>query len=165
MENGVSLKQHRIRVVDPWNNVTNYKPLGKYPDTKMHWTPIPCQHCGSPPCVEECPTGAMIKRASDGIVVIDAEKCIACGFCVEACPYNAIALDHTTGVVDKCTMCHHRVDDGMAPFCVTICPSRAISFGNLSDKNSLVNVLLKSRAHQVMNPEFETMPSVYYLSP
>ena len=45
-------------------------------------------HCVEPPCEEVCPTGAT-RVEEDGIVVIDADTCIGCKYCIVACPYGA----------------------------------------------------------------------------
>jgi anaerobic dimethyl sulfoxide reductase subunit B len=91
-----------------------------------------CNHCQNPICVEVCPVQAMTKRA-DGVVVIDAEKCIGCRYCEWACPYGAPQFDQAEGKMTKCNFCYDLLDTGQNPACVMACPSRAIEFGELTD--------------------------------
>ncbi len=91
-----------------------------------------CNHCQNPICVEVCPVQAMTKRA-DGIVMVDAEKCIGCRYCEWACPYGAPQFDQEAGKVTKCNFCADLLDTGQNPACVMACPSRAIEFGELKD--------------------------------
>lgn len=67
--------------------------IGTYPNLAIRFTPRPCMHCAKPPCTPVCPVHATWKRA-DGIVAIDYDKCIGCGYCVTACPYNARTRDY-----------------------------------------------------------------------
>ena len=112
--------------------------------------PMMCQHCAEPPCVDVCPTGASFKRA-DGIVLVDKHICIGCRYCVMACPYKARSFVHEAlteqnpdvprgkGVVESCTMCVHRVDEGKTTACAEACSAaghNAIIFGDLNDPNS-----------------------------
>lgn len=53
----------------------------------------PCFHCDQPPCVPVCPVDATYKRRSDGIVVVDYDRCIGCRNCIFACPYGARSFD------------------------------------------------------------------------
>ena len=74
-----------------------YRPVvteefGTYPNVAMRFTPRPCMQCEVPPCTPVCPVKATWKRP-DGIVAIDYDKCIGCGYCVTACPYNARTRD------------------------------------------------------------------------
>ena len=89
-----------------------------------------CRHCDDPPCVDACPEEAICKR-EDGMVILDDEKCLGCGLCQEACPYDAIAMDAVNGVARKCNLCHHRVDQGLVPACAdNVCPAHCIYFGD-----------------------------------
>ena len=71
--------------------------------------PRSCLHCETPACVTVCPTGASYKRASDGIVLVDEDKCIGCKLCSWACPYGAREFDTDVGVMKKCTLCIDRI--------------------------------------------------------
>jgi Fe-S-cluster-containing dehydrogenase component len=89
-----------------------------------------CRHCDDPPCVDACPEEAISKR-EDGMVILDDEKCLGCGLCQEACPYDAIAMDAVNGAARKCNLCHHRVDRGLVPACAdNVCPAHCIYFGD-----------------------------------
>lgn len=122
------------------------------------YVPHACMQCDEPPCVEVCPTAASTRR-DDGIVVVDYEACIACGFCMTACPYHARALNSTSKnmfdaampapyesygiqrdlVVEKCVFCEERLAEGRLPACVQNCPGRARYFGDLDDAESPVS--------------------------
>jgi len=89
---------------------------------------MPCFHCETPWCVSACPTGAMQKRAKDGIVFVDKEICIGCKACITACPWGAPQWNYDTGTAFKCHYCKHRVDEGLEPACVTGCTTKALSW-------------------------------------
>ena len=111
-----------------WRYVADVE-VGEYPDVRRTFLPMGCMHCAEPPCVPVCPTGASQQRA-DGIVFVDYDKCIGCGYCLVACPYRARHMIHhqdwyfgtptpserkgrdmeRVGVMTKCTFCKHRVD-------------------------------------------------------
>lgn len=90
---------------------------------------LACNHCDDPACTHVCPTGAMHKDAETGLVSVDAEKCVGCGYCHMACPYNAPKVDREKGHSVKCDGCAERVAEGKAPACVEACSMRALSFG------------------------------------
>lgn len=136
-------------------------PKGKYPNLSMHWLPVPCMHCDKAPCLDACPTEAIYKR-EDGIVLIDEEKCNGCQVCVDACPYDSLNYDDNRDVIQKCTFCHHRIDQGLEPFCKVCCPAEAIFFGDLNDPESEVSRLILEKDAYILKPEFGTMPGVYY---
>ena len=139
-------------------------PSGTYPNVSMYWLPVPCMHCQNPPCETVCPTGAITRRA-DGIVLIERDKCIGCGYCSWACPYEAPQLNPQTGRVEKCTLCAHRVDQGEAPFCVVACVWGARIFGDLNDPNSEVARAIARKRGEIMMPEQGTEPAVFYSPP
>lgn len=156
---------------------------GEYPNFKMDYYPVACQHCENPACVKVCPVGATYQDPETGVVRQDYDKCIGCRMCMSACPYTGVrsfnweepkyATDFATGdedapqhqrhVVEKCTMCYQRTSKGETPACVELCPAKARNWGDLNDPNSEVSQLLKSRSYKQLLEDYGTNPSVYYL--
>jgi Fe-S-cluster-containing dehydrogenase component len=99
---------------------------GTYPNVTRSFFSMPCYHCADPACLMSCPVGA-ITKGSDGIVVIDDDKCIGCRYCMSSCPYGAPRFDPKTKKVVKCSFCKHRLDAGFEPACLTSCVGGAIS--------------------------------------
>jgi len=137
--------------------------IGSFPDVKKGFLPQLCNHCESPLCIPACPVDATFKR-DDGIVVVDNTMCISCGYCVDACPYDRRFMNSDTKVADKCTLCAHRVDEGLLPACVETCVGGARVFGDINDKNSHVSKLLASLPQNVLKPYVGTNPQTFYIS-
>jgi len=150
-----------VRADRPWNIVVAERTSTDHP----FYFSRPCLHCQDAPCVEVCPVQATFVR-EDGIVVMDYDRCIGCRYCEVACPYDARKFNweqrsdenpyiptwgeaeverRPRGVIEKCTFCIHRIDEGLAkglvpgvdreatPACVNICPVKARSFGDLKN--------------------------------
>ena len=120
-----------------------------------YFTPMSCLHCQNPACVNVCPTGAMYKRSEDGIVLIDADKCIGCRYCEWACPYGAPQFNEESGLMTKCTGCVDRVTAGQNPVCVDACPMRVLEFGDLAElqkKYGTVNEVEPLPRNDITNP-------------
>ena len=162
-------------------------------------TPVPCMHCEDPPCVKVCPVGATYK-SEEGITAQIWERCIGCRYCMVACPYsrryfnwseprwpggdpsslNPDVAPRPRGVVEKCTLCQHRIraaverarvdeepltDESVRrlPACAQSCPTQAITFGDLADPVSEVARLAASPRALRLLPEAGTRPKVIYL--
>ena len=111
---------------------------GAYPDVKNLSASVACMHCVEPVCMKECPEGAISKRAEDGVVLVDREKCIGCRTCLEVCPFDAPAFG-TDGKMQKCDLCLNRIDYlTESPPCVSTCPTNALGFGrfDVGDKKA-----------------------------
>lgn len=128
----------------------------------MVMLPRLCNHCADAPCLPVCPVGATFQRP-DGIVVVDADRCVGCAYCVQACPYDARFVNHATQKADKCTFCAHRVEAGLLPACVESCVGGARVFGDLDDPKSTVAKLVAKGDAKVLKPELGTRPHVFYL--
>lgn len=106
---------------------------GEFPHVHAYNISMACNHCEDPACVKQCPARAYTKRASDGVVIHDPEKCIGCRYCTWVCPYGAPQYDEIEGRVRKCNLCVEELDRGEAPICVSSCPLRAIEIGPLDE--------------------------------
>jgi len=146
-----------------WRSWVKETEEGKYPKTKRHFLPRLCNHCDNPPCIEVCPVDATFQRP-DGAVLINDDECIGCELCIPACPYNARYLNPDKKIAEKCTLCVHRVDNGVVPSCVNTCPGNARIFGDMNDPDSEVAKLIASEKVKVLNPEIGTDPRVYYIA-
>ena len=135
--------------------------VGTFPNARRAFQVTRCNQCEDPPCVEACPTGAMYRRP-DGIVDFDKRVCIGCKACMAACPYDAIFINPDDHSAEKCNFCAHRLDLGLEPACVVVCPVEAISVGDLSDPTSKVAKLVQRSPVAVRRPEKETRPGVFY---
>ncbi len=138
-----------------------YTERGTYPTVKRHFAVLRCNHCTKPPCVDICPVNALSKRP-DGIVDIDRDACIGCRACMQACPYDALYLNEDHGAVEKCHFCAHRVEQGLQPACVTVCPVGAIIPGDFDDPSSQVSVIRKEHLLTARRVEQGTGPNVLY---
>jgi formate-dependent nitrite reductase membrane component NrfD/ferredoxin len=102
-------------------------------------------------------------RRPDGIVDFDTSRCIGCKACLQACPYDAIYIDPEEHVAEKCNFCAHRVDRGLLPACVVVCPTESLTFGDLDDPDSRASRLVSNRPTTVRRPEQGTGPKAFYL--
>ena len=121
-----------------------YIEKGTFPDTRRYFSVMRCNHCDNAPCVTICPTVALYRRP-DGIVDFDGDRCIGCKSCMQACPYDALYIDPETKTAAKCHYCAHRVESGLEPACVVVCPVQAIVPGDLDDPHSTISRLVASQ--------------------
>lgn len=186
-----------IEACDKHHNLTPDRPYIKVLEMQdneksaPYWMPKKCFQCDNPPCVKVCPVGATYKR-TDGIVLIDNERCIGCRFCMAACPYSArvfnwgappegkldipyspeTSLPSKIGTVAKCDFCPEMLRQNKLPHCVTSCPNGVIYFGDEIDdtvtngeETVRLSTLLKEKAGYRYMEELGTKPRVYYLPP
>ena len=161
--------------------------IGTYPNVTRTYIPTICNQCEDAPCERVCPSGATY-TSDDGIVMVDAEKCIGCGSCAVACPYDQRSLmdpkllkdglfhdgsltpfeeqgyeRFIAGTMVKCDFCSERVSSGLEPACVATCPTDARIFGDLDDANSKARRLIRERGGRQPLPQKNTKPKVYYV--
>jgi Fe-S-cluster-containing dehydrogenase component/formate-dependent nitrite reductase membrane component NrfD len=135
--------------------------VGEFPQTRRAHQVTRCNQCAHAPCVAACPTSAMFKR-QDGIVDFDKSICIGCKACMAACPYDAIFINPEDHSAEKCNFCAHRIDVGLEPACVVVCPTEAILVGDLHDAGSKVARIVNREPVNVRRPEKETLPKLFY---
>ncbi len=171
---------------------------GEYPYVRTRYRPVFCQHCDSPPCVKVCPVGATYKN-EEGIVGQVYSRCIGCRYCANNCPYTVKTFNwrdpewpgnmsrglnpdvsvRPKGVVEKCTFCHHRLQEARervraegrelregdyVPACVDTCPARAMVFGDLKNPHSEVSKQARSPRAMRLLEDLGTEPKVIYLT-
>src|SRR6266849_7957083 len=90
-----------------------------------------CKHCVNAPCLEVCPTGAIIRTEFDS-VYIQSSACNGCRACVSACPFGVIDINEDRGIAQKCTFCYDRLKNGLTPACAQACPTESIRFGPIN---------------------------------
>ena len=158
----------------------------------QYWFPRPCFHCDNPMCVSVCPVGATFKR-SDGIVLVDNERCIGCKFCMTGCPYSVrvfhwkepedmaegavyspeTAFPPKEGTVGKCVFCADNLRKNELPRCVAACPMGVIYFGDSVEdtvtsgtgETLRFSEVIRAKAGYRHLESLGTEPSVYYLPP
>lgn len=153
-ENEVPLGQFRTWV--------KYVEKGTFPTVRRHFTVLRCNHCDAAPCVEICPVEALHKRP-DAIVDLDRDLCIGCRACMQACPYDALYLNDSTGTAEKCHYCAHRTELGLEPACVIVCPVHAIVAGDMANPESEIATLRREQPTSQRRLEKGTQPRVWYV--
>ena len=136
---------------------------GEFPNTRRVFSVLRCNHCSDAPCVEICPVEALYTR-DDGIVDFNNDRCIGCKSCMQACPYDALYIDPETNTAAKCNYCAHRIDIGLEPACVDVCPEHAIISGDMDDPESEIAQVLAREQLVVRKPEKGTQPNLYYIN-
>jgi len=144
---------YRLRYVE-WE-------MGKFPFVKRAFIPLQCLHCDDPICATFCPTDALIVR-EDGIITVDINRCNGCGVCTAVCPYGALYIDHA-GKADACDFCADRLDLGLAPACVEMCAAGARIFGDLSNPETEISKIVKSKRAKPLVIKSQTNGRIYYI--
>ena len=139
-----------------------YIEKGSFPDTRRLFSVMRCNHCADAPCVEICPVESLFTR-KDGIVDFDDRRCIGCKACTQACPYDAIYMHPDEHTSAKCNYCSHRVDIGLEPACVNVCPEHAIISGDMDNPMTEISRLLARETVSVRKGEKGTNPKLFYI--
>lgn len=158
----VACKQEHGVELGVFRTWVKYVETGTFPDARRNFAVLRCNHCEDAPCVAICPSKALFKR-EDGVVDFDKDACIGCKACMNACPYDALYIDPQSETAAKCNFCAHRLDQGLKPSCEIVCPTKAITSGDLDDPDSEVSKLLDVIPARVRAPEQGTRPQVFYL--
>ena len=127
---------------------------------RTFFVPKLCNQCEKPPCVQVCPVGATFST-EDGVVLVDDQRCVGCRYCIQACPYGARFFNPYSRTADKCTFCYHRLDKGLLPACVEVCPTQARVFGDLNGISPITRLKRTNKIH-TLKPELNTEPKVLY---
>src|SRR5438477_1924452 len=138
-----------------WRHVKFIEQTPKEGPNRVAWLMMSdvCKHCVHAPCLEVCPTGAILRTEFD-TVFISEPACNGCRDCVSACPFGVIHMSAIRGVAQKCTFCYDRLQNGMVPACAQACPTNSIQFGKVAD--------LKRRAQErVAQLHREKVPAAY----
>ena len=140
-----------------YRTVTSYE-AGTYPDAKIYHYSAGCNHCETPACVANCPTGAMQKAEDDGTVQHDDDLCIGCGTCAKSCPYG-VPVILPEEIAGKCDACKPFRDAGKNPVCVDACPMRCLDFGDMDELRAKYGDDLTSALPILPDPS-QTTPSL-----
>ena len=169
VERYVQRRDGRVTIDSPRQGVAGFTkndPLGRTIDdqdvSKGYFVPKLCNQCDRPSCVTVCPAGATYKTR-DGVVLVDHNWCIGCGFCITNCPYGARYFHPKWEVIDKCTFCYHRISRGMNSACVDACAFGARKIGLLNDPESEVHQIILRERVAVLKPETHNYPQVFYI--
>lgn len=158
----VACKEEHSVSIGVYRTWVKYVEKGEFPYTKRHFAVLRCNHCDDAPCVEICPTVALFRRP-DGIVDFDSDRCVGCKSCMQACPYDALYIDPNTQTAAKCNFCAHRVEVGLEPACVIVCPEQAIIAGDLDNPASKISRIVATQKVSMRKSEKGTRPKLFYV--
>jgi tetrathionate reductase subunit B len=147
--------------VDSPDGAMNGFPVPTPADVKAFFVPKLCNHCADSPCVQVCPVGATFV-SPDGVVLVDEAYCLGCRYCVQACPYGCRYLHPEKNTVDKCTLCYHRITQGLTTACCENCPTGARQLVDFKNPKDPIHEFLRHNKVQVLKPYMATEPKVKY---
>jgi len=145
----------------PWRKVHTFNPHRR-PDLPVFHLSLACHHCAHPACLENCPAGAYRRDPVTGAVIIHADACLGCRYCVQACPYGCRYLHPEKETVDKCTLCYHRITQGLTTACCENCPTGARQLVDFKNPKDPVHEFLRNNKVDVLKPYMATEAKVYY---
>ncbi len=139
---------------------------GEFPNSYYFYLPRICNHCSNPGCLAACPRGAIFKRAQDGIVLVDHDRCEGLKYCIAGCPYKKIYFNPKLFKSEKCILCFPRIEKGLPPACAQQCVGRIRFVGYLDDEDGQVYKLVnKFKVALPLHEEYGTQPNVFYVPP
>lgn len=147
IENNTDISNN-YRKVNTFNNL-------QFSGLPLYHLSLACNHCDDAPCVAGCPSTALQKNQETGIVTIDDKLCIGCKYCTWTCPYDAPKFNIHSKVIEKCNLCESTVLNGGIPACANLCPTGALSYGEIQESN----LETASFPHKNTQPRVEIIPS------
>jgi Fe-S-cluster-containing dehydrogenase component len=148
------------RVDSPKGAIDGFPPSTRS-GLKSFFVPKLCNQCAHSPCVQVCPVGATFV-SPDGVVLVDQSYCLGCRYCVQACPYGCRYMHPDTRTVDKCTLCYHRITQGLTTACCENCPTGARQLVDFKNPKDPVHEFLRHNKVQILKPYMATGAKVYY---
>jgi formate dehydrogenase iron-sulfur subunit len=150
-------QQNDVEIGVRWRTVVEIEG-GNHPDLSRTFVSIACMHCSDQPCSAACPTKAIYQR-DDGIVLVDKDKCIGCGYCSWVCPFGAPHFSAkgafgVMGKMQKCTFCVDRIDEGLGPACAQTCLTGALIAGSVEE----IDAIKRERVARAMTPGIYVSP-------
>ena len=133
---------------------------GIFPAVWVASLSMACNHCASPACVENCPTGSLTKDEETGLVLHNDQTCIGCGTCTSSCPYGAPVVDEALGIARKCDGCGDLREIGEMAACVAACSTRCLDFGELDVLREKYSAVQLTSDLSVLPNSSETQPSL-----
>ena len=159
--------ENELGAGNSWREIYTFNEV-RLPGIPRFHLSLGCQHCVDAACMRTCPASAYRRDLSTGAVLVDSERCIGCGYCRWACPFDAPHYSRVEGTVSKCTLCYARVADGKSPACANLCPTGALQFTELDSDAGIQGVpgfpatnlepamrFLPLRAPSAVGPELE----------
>jgi Fe-S-cluster-containing dehydrogenase component len=155
------IEEDKLPQVDSPKGAIDGFPASSAADVKSFFVPKLCNHCVTSPCVQVCPVGATF-ISPDGVVLVDQNYCLGCRYCIQACPYGCRYLHPERETVDKCTLCYHRITQGLTTACCENCPTGARQLCDFKDPKDPIHEFLKKNKVQVLKSYMATDPKVKY---
>lgn len=163
------IERYRIREVNGMETLEvdspdggmNGFPNSNEPGIKQFFVPKMCNHCADSPCTQVCPVGATFVTP-DGVVLVDEKYCLGCRYCIQACPYGCRFLHPVKNVAQKCTLCYHRISQGLTTACCENCPTGARQLADLKNPKDPIHEFLRTHSVQVLKPHLATGAKLFY---
>jgi Fe-S-cluster-containing dehydrogenase component/DMSO reductase anchor subunit len=124
------INENGFQSPDQWRNIHSSE-NSHTPNLPLFYLSIACNHCDDAPCLKNCPALAYSRDDETGAIIHNPEKCIGCKYCTWACPFDAPKYNPKSRIIEKCTLCNHRIEDNLAPACAHLCPTGALSFESI----------------------------------